>query len=159
MADVPSVQLLDKMKCGKIIQKVDLTKMKKKASRDIILSCKRNEFVRKLDMLESFFKSKQWSIIHDEDPKYEIAFEVTKKVFGDSSFIYDNGNLIQGESAWNELNEDEKEFVKKIDTEKKEGIFNYGNLYVRYIGSSLGGWYQTGTFWPIGTGWPQTETV
>lgn len=131
------------MQNQKLNVKVDVNKREKLEKKRIQASCHRLENASKLKTYNEFFDSDQWPIIKQSPDAYKIAFDETKKVFNERSFIYDSGSILYGHKGWEKLNDIQKHFVKEIDENKVKGIYRLGNLFVRYIGSTSGGTTQS----------------
>lgn len=133
------IQYNSDMEPSKITQIVNLKKMDQRSKRNLRSSCKHREFTKKLKSFNEFFESKMWKSIHDLPFGHDFAFDFTEQTFGNgNSFIYDKCEVTHGKELWDKFSPDCKEFIIDIDTNKKEGIYRYKNLYIKYIGSVTG---------------------
>ena len=96
------------------------------------------DFYEKLDEINTFFNSDIWNSINKENPEssHNSAYNYLLGKFGNTVSIYDT-NFIYGKDVFDNLSKYQKEFIKQIDSNKTSGIHKIGNIFVRYIRSTV----------------------
>lgn len=127
----------NEMSRSRINRKVDLKILEKISEIKLLLMSRRRKFISDLKKFKEFFESGLWKQLHDQPNSHELAFNFLIELFGERNVnIYDESRSIHGHILWNKLTDDQKDFIRNIDSNKKLGLYTYKGLYIMYIGST-----------------------
>lgn len=138
MNTIQDQQLLEKMKNSQIVTKIDLSKNEKLLKIKTNNIVKQIKFLDKLKKMEEFLNSESWKTLEKSKEGHDVGYEYFKQLFkGHKVLFYDNGNVTNDENdLFSKLDEDQKRFLSKIDSNKKSGIFKCKNAIFTHIGST-----------------------
>lgn len=123
------------------MSKVILTDIKSKISSDLLAISKASDFVNKLTTASSFFQSSEWQKMKSTDlnSAHSLADQFLSVTMGSNPYaIYDNGCALSDSSGLiAKLTSKQMANLKNIDSGKLDGLFQSGDVFMQYIGSTV----------------------
>ena len=118
----------------------DIQKSKIDTTNTLTKVCEINSYLSKLEFTVNFFNSDDWETMKSslsETQYHNFAKNFIETNIGNKGFLFLSESESCSDPRYNNLTNDEKNFLKSIDSAKKKGLWKYGRFLFQYIGSSF----------------------